>query len=112
MKPLCKFCGGRHDTDEEHPEEAVREALAELRRTEPPVSEFAVGRRTLEEVREHVERVTKPPVTSPEPVVTPPSEPVTKATVTKSVVTKGRPRIENPSAEALRRRKYRERREA
>ena len=101
MKPLCKFCGGRHDTDEEHPEEAVREALAELRRTEPPVSEFAVGRRTIAEVRE---RVTK----APEPVT---KATVTKSVVTKSVVTKGRPRIENPSAEALRRRKYRERRD-
>ena len=96
MKPLCKFCGGRHDADEEHPEAAVRAALAELRRTEPPVSEFAVGRRTLEAVREHV---TKAP------------EPVTKSVVTKATVTKGRPRIENPSPEALRRRKYRERRD-
>ena len=105
MKPLCKFCRGHHDTDEEHPEEAVREALAELRRTEPRVSAIEVGRKTFAEVREA--SVTEPPVTPPsEP------EPVTKSVVTKPTVTKGRPRIEHPSAEALRRRAYRERREA
>ena len=97
-KPLCKFCRAHHDADAGHPAEAVREALAELRRTEPRESEWAVsGRGGVSKVME-----AKPPVT----------EPVTKSVVTKPAVTKGRPRMEHPSAEALRRRAYRERREA
>ena len=89
MKPMCKFCGAHHDAVEPHPAEAVREALRELRRTEPKVSAIEVGRHTFEEVREHVGSVTKPqpvtsPVTSPEPVVTSPSAPVTSpGSVTK-----------------------------
>ena len=82
LKPLCKFCRAHHDTDEGHPEAAVREALAELRRTEP-----GSGQKPGHE----------------------PTELVTKSVVTKATVTKGRPRIEHPSAEALRRQAYRER---
>ena len=75
MKPTCKFCLAHHDADEGHPPEAVRAALAELRRTEPKVSAIEVGRKTFEEAREQVAGVTKPqpvtsPVTSPEPPVT------------------------------------------
>ena len=98
MKPLCGFCGGHHYVEEPHPGEAVREALAKLR--EPAVSTIEVGRKPFAEAR--VASVTE----SPEP------EPVTKSVVTKATVTKGRPRIEHPSAEALRRRAYRERRTA
>ena len=104
MKPQCGFCGGHHYADEAHPGEAVREALAKLRRTEPPVSEIEVGRKTFAEVRE---RVTK----SPDATLQSEPEPVTKSVVTKASVTKGRPRMEHPSAEALRRRKYREHKE-
>lgn len=90
MKPLCKFCGAHHDTGEGHPEEAVRESLRRLRLSpEPELSGFAVG--------------------GTEPAVTESREPVTKSVVTKHTVTKGRPRIEHPSPEALRRRAYRER---
>ena len=101
MKPLCGFCGGHHYSDEPHPGEAVREALAKLREMEPRVSAIEVGRKTFAEAREHV---------AESPDATLPSEPVTKSVVTKA--TKGRPRMENPSPEALRRRAYRERREA
>ena len=102
VKPLCKFCGAHHDTGEEHPEAAVREALRKLRAgAEPELSGFAVGG-WRESVTLPQERVTE----TREP------EPVTKSVVTKPTVTKGRPRIEHPSAEALRRREYRERREA
>ena len=77
MKPTCKFCAAHHDADEPHPAEAVRAALAELRRTEPKVSAIEVGRKTFQEAREHVEaprHVTKAPpignVTAPSGNVT------------------------------------------
>ena len=70
MKPTCKFCGAHHDAVEPHPPEAVREALAELRRTEPKVSAIEVGRHTFEDVRESVPKPVTSPVTSPEPPVT------------------------------------------
>ena len=108
MKPLCGFCDAHHYVEEPHPAEAVREALAKLRATESflggRMSAIEVGRKTFAEVREA--SVTEPPVTPPlEP------EPVTKSVVTKATVTKGRPRMEHPSEEALRRRKYRDQRE-
>ena len=103
MKPLCKFCHGHHDPGEEHPEEAVREALAKLREgKKPEESGFAVGRRTIAEVREHVEAVTKLP---PERDETP--EPVTKLPAASPSVTKGRPR--RYASRAEQQRAYRER---
>ena len=120
MKPLCKFCGGHHYEGEEHPEEAVREALAELRRTEPAESEFAVGRRTIDEVKQHVERVTGPPVTvRPEPVEAPvtvhpePQRTVTapKRTVTRNRAWEAKNRDKVREANADRQRAYRARQE-
>ena len=99
VKPVCGFCGGHHYVEEPHPGEAVREALAKL--TEPPESAIEVGRKTFAR-----ERVAE----SPDAALPSEPEPVTKSVVTKATVTKGRPRIEHPSAEALRRRAYRERR--
>ena len=84
VKPTCKFCAAHHYAVEEHPEEAVRAALQRLRASaEPELSGFAVGERTIEEVR-----VTKPqpvtsPVTSPEPVVTSPQPVTSPSSVTK-----------------------------
>ena len=98
VKPLCGFCGGHHYESEEHPEEAVRAALAELRRTEPAESEFAVGRRTIAEVREHVKSS-----------VTPPSEPVTSPGVTKEQAWRERNRDKVREANRERQRAYRER---
>lgn len=97
MKPLCGFCGGHHYGEEPHPSEAVREALAKLRAGPEPGPGFGVGHDPTE----------SPPVT-----VRSEPEPVTKSVVTKATVTKGRPRMEHPSPEALRRRKYREHKEA
>ena len=105
MKPTCKFCAAHHDAVEPHPPEAVRAALAELRRTEPKVSVIEVGRKTFQEAREHVAPVTKPPApryVTPEPVTKPPIE----ATVLRNPKG-GRPRSHSTSAE--RQRAYRER---
>ena len=98
MKPLCKFCHGHHYEDEEHPEEAVRAALAELRRTEPAESSFAVGRRTIAEVREHVERVTEKAVVTESPL---PEVPV--------LPKRGRPKKAGSLSRAAIQRAYRER---
>ena len=91
MKPTCKFCRAHHDAVEPHPAEAVREALAELRRTEPKVSAIEVGRKTFQEAREQVASVTKPqPVTSPEPPVTVHMEPERTVTEPERTVTRNR----------------------
>lgn len=102
MKPLCGCCGGHHYPEEPHPAEAVREALAELRRTEPPVSEIEVGRKTFAEVRG---RVTETPAVTPEPVT---KAPVPRDESPESV-TKGRPR--QYASRAEQQRAYRERRQ-
>lgn len=118
MKPLCGFCGGHHYVEEPHPGEAVREALAKLRETEPPRSEIEVGRKTFAEAREQVASVTKPAVTSP---VTPPSEPdearvtpppgsvTSPSSVTKEQAWRERNRDKVREANAKRQRAYRER---
>ncbi len=117
VKPLCGFCGGHHYAEEPHPGEAVREALAKLRETEPPVSAIEVGRKMFAEVRE---RVTKPPVTvhpEPEPVTESPAAVTEKAVVTESPLPKvavlrkrGRPKKAGALSRAEIQRAYRERR--
>ena len=94
MKPTCKFCLAHHDADEGHPAEAVREALAELRRTEPKVSAIEVGRHTFEDVRERVAKpVTSPVTVHPEPVEAPVTvhlEPERTVTEPERTVTRNR----------------------
>ena len=117
MKPTCKFCGAHHDAVEPHPAEAVRAALAELRRTEPKVSAIEVGRKTFEQTREQVAGVTKPQpvtvhVTSPEPPVTVHPEPERTVTEPERTVTRNRAweaRNEDQVREADRKRQQRRR---
>lgn len=111
MKPLCGFCGGHHYPEEPHPGEAVREALAKLRETEPPVSAIEVGRKTFEEVR--VATKVEPPVTPPEPTTV-----TVKAVVTESQLPevpvlpkRGRPKKAGALSRAEIQRAYRERKE-
>ena len=94
-KPLCKFCRAHHDTDEGHPEAAVREALAKLRAgAEPELSGFAVGGWTGD-------RVTEKAVVTESPL---PEAPV--------LPKRGRPKKDGALSRAAIQRAYRERREA